>query len=271
MRPLIFDMARGSSVDGPGIRTVVFFKGCPLRCAWCQNPESQSPEPETVVYPERCIGCGRCAEGCHSLARRTVGEYEPPDRLARLIIRDKVFYRVSSGGVTFSGGEPLLYIDYLSEVAERLKHEEISIAVETCGDFDYDHLNRSLLPFIDLFLFDIKLMDATLHARYTGKSNARILENFGRLLGAGKRVVPRIPLIPGYTADEENLSQIAAFLARHRIRDVELLPYNPSGIEKWGRLGKTPPAPLTPTPLTRADEQRWADVFFRQFDALRHQ
>ncbi|MCK4760567.1 MAG: radical SAM protein [Candidatus Aminicenantes bacterium] len=274
--PLVFDIARGSFDDGPGIRTVVFLKGCPLRCLWCQNPESQRPGVETFFYPEKCIDCGDC-EGplngsgkCDSLARQIIGRYYSPQRLARLILRDKVFYETSGGGVTFSGGEPLLHLDYLYEVARLLKVEQIHMAVETCGYFDYEKFAGTLLPYIDLFLFDIKILDPGKHKAYTGKSNEIILQNFEKLLTAGKEVQPRIPLIPGFTATEENLSQIAGFLAslkdeagadNKKIKEFVLLPYNPSGLDKWKRLRKEKPKGVSSQPTTIEEEQKWLRFF----------
>ena len=259
--PLVFDIARGSFVDGPGIRTVVFLKGCPLRCLWCQNPESQLLEEETFFYPERCIKCGNCATGCNSLARQTAGKYYPPRKLAQIILRDKVFYETSSGGVTFSGGEPFLFIDYIHEVAAILKQENIHITVETCGYFDLEKFQKILLPFIDLFLYDIKVVDPAKHKEYTGKSNETILRNVKKLKEAGAALIARVPLIPGYTATEENLSQIAEFFKEQRIERFALLPYNPSGLKKWERLGKKMPENVSQKPLTMEEEKKWIQFF----------
>lgn len=264
MKPLVFDIARASGVDGPGLRTVVFLKGCPLRCEWCQNPESQDPAAENLFYAENCIKCGCCDRGCYSLARRTAGQYYAPPQLARLILRDKIVYRVSSGGVTFSGGEPLMFIDYLCETAQILKQENTHIAVETCGYFDFQSFEKTLLPLIDLFLFDIKLMDPVRHEIATGKSNHLIIRNFKKLCESGVKVIPRVPLIPGYTASRENLSQIAAFFVEQGVADCAFLPYNPSGIDKWARLGKQPPANLSPMPMHLEEEQAWIAFFNRE-------
>jgi pyruvate formate lyase activating enzyme len=265
LEPLVFDIARGSFVDGPGIRTVVFMKGCPLRCRWCQNPESQKPGKETLFYPENCIGCGQCETGgdeaCNSLAKRVAGQYYPPKKLAQLVTRDRVFYQTSSGGVTFSGGEPLLFIDYIHEVAQLLHEEEIHIAVETCGYFDFEKIEDTLLPLIDLFLFDIKIMDPVKHEEYTGKSNEVILRNFEKLAAAGVNMTARIPLVPGFTAVEENLSQIAAYFLRRKVAGYALLPYNPSGLKKWERLGKQPPENVSPKPMTVEEETKWMQFF----------
>jgi pyruvate formate lyase activating enzyme len=259
--PLVFDIARGSYEDGPGIRTVVFFKGCPLKCVWCQNPESQRAEAEELFYAERCIKCGRCADGCHSLARRKAGDFYEPGKLARLILRDKIFYETSSGGVTFSGGEPLMYIDYILQVSKRLKEDKIHIAVETSGYFDFEKLEKGLLPLIDLFLFDIKILDPVKHLEFTGKDNRRILRNLEKLLKNGSTVMPRIPLVPGYTATKENLSGIAELLKNHELTEYELLTYNPSGLDKWERLGKEKPVGVPESPMTMEEENKWRTFF----------
>lgn len=259
--PLVFDIARGSYADGPGMRTVVFLKGCPLRCLWCQNPESQQLHAEILFNAEKCIHCGQCKNGCNTRARQTAGLNYSPARLAQNIVQDKLFYQVSQGGVTFSGGEPLLFIDYLYETVQLLKQENIHIAVETCGYFDFSRLARGLLPLIDLFLFDLKIMDSQLHEAYTGKANELIIENFKKLHADGVRLIPRLPLIPGFTATAENLAQIAAFLVQQGISQCQLLLYNPSGLTKWQRLGKEAPASLSPVPLTLVEEQKWRLYF----------
>jgi pyruvate formate lyase activating enzyme len=184
--------------------------------------------------------------------------------LARLILRDKIVYQVSSGGVTFSGGEPLMFIDYLFETAQILKQENIHIAVETCGYFDFQAFEKKLLPLIDLYLFDIKLMDPVRHEAVTGKSNHLIIQNFKKLCDSGVKIIPRVPLIPGYTASQENLSQIAALFVEEEITDYTFLPYNPSGIDKWTRLGKQSPANQSPIPMTLQEEQRWITYFDRE-------
>lgn len=266
--PLIFDVARGSGVDGPGIRSVVFMKGCPLRCCWCQNPESHEHEEETFFDPDRCIGCGNCSEGleCDSLARQKAGVYYSPAGLVRIILRDRLFYQVSGGGVTFSGGEPFLFLDYLHEVFKSLKCEHIHIAVETSGYFEWKHFESKLLSMVDLILFDLKVMDPLLHEKYTGKSNDVILENFRNLRQTPVELLPRVPLVNGYTADEENLTRLARFLREQDILQYSLLSYNPSGLEKWHRLGKTPPEDIPSKPMTLREEQRWRRFFKNQFE-----
>ncbi len=258
---MIFDIAMGSFEDGPGVRTVVFFKGCPLRCAWCQNPESQALEKETFYYPERCIDCGNCDVACYSNVRMDVGRRFTPRELARVILQDKTYFKNSSGGVTFSGGEPLLFIDYLRETAALLKREKIHIAIETSGFFDYRAFEEKLLPYIDLMLYDIKLMDPEVHKKHTGKSNQIILGNLQRLLHTDVEILPRIPLVPGFTATRENLSAIARYLKRLKIEACVLLPYNPSGREKCIRLGKEKPMDVSEKPMTMEEEKRWIAFF----------
>lgn len=268
--PLIFDVHPGSLDDGPGIRTVVFFKGCPLACIWCHNPESQSPVPEMAFYPERCIGCGecgrvcenqaidpkspqmvfrdkctacgRCADECYALALRRVGEVYSVPRLIELLRKDEIFYATSGGGVTFSGGEPLLYMDYLSEVMRELKREGIHLAIETCGFFEQEEFAVKILPYTDLLLYDLKLFLPSLHRQYTGQDNERILANFRYVVRQpALQVIPRIPQIPGITDTPENLQQITNFLQENGSREYHLLPFNPGGIAKRIRLGKEIP------------------------------
>lgn len=268
--PLIIDVKRGSTEDGPGIRTTVFFKGCPLSCVWCHNPETVDPHVEIGFYAKRCIGCGECAavcpEGavalespgridrdrctrcgecagvCPARALRKIGERWELDALVGLILRDRVFYEVSGGGVTLCGGEPALWPVYAGSLLQRLKSEGISSALQTCGYFDYAAVEKHVLPWLDLVLFDLKIMDGGDHLRFTGKGNGLILDNFSRLLKCGVRVVPRIPLIPGFTTSHDNLTGIARLLSRCGLSEYELLPYNPTGLSKWRVLGKEPPA-----------------------------
>lgn len=234
--PLIFDIARGSFEDGPGIRTVIFFKGCPLQCSWCHNPESQSPDPELFFDPDYCIQCGNCNTGCNTLARRSIGKYYAPEELAGIIVRDKVFYETSGGGVTFSGGEPLLFIDYLRQVAEIIKQETISIAIETCGYFDFHEFDTKLMPLVDLIFYDLKLMNREMHCQYTGKSNELIIANFKKLLNCKQNLIPRTPLVPGITDTDENLAQLAGLMAELQINNHCFLPFNSAGTEKKRRL-----------------------------------
>ncbi len=283
--PLIFDIARGSLVDGPGIRTTIFTKGCPLGCHWCHNPEGQDSSPEIGYYSGRCNACGVCAEHCPNqaidlfsserirraacaacatcsefcdyLALRAIGEHQSAAELVEIVLRDQVYFKASGGGVTFSGGEPLLHIAFLEKVIGQLREHEVHIAIETCGYFDYPSFRQRLLPSIDLILFDIKLIDAEQHRKYTGVTNHRIIENLSRLVAeeGGPEVLPRIPLVPGITTRESNLVGIAKLLRGLGITSCKLLGYNPSGIDKWANLGKTPPGPVPKRPMPLAEEQ----------------
>jgi pyruvate formate lyase activating enzyme len=262
-RPLIFDMARGSFEDGPGVRTVVFFKGCPLSCAWCHNPESQRLGQETFFFPERCIGCGECERGgkCIANARRVVGRYIAPGDLVREILKDKLFFDASDGGVTLSGGEPLLFISYLGKVLPKLKDEGVHVAVQTCGHFDFDELKATIARYIDLIYFDLKIFDAAAHEQHTGRTNRVILENLQKLLELGIELVPRIPLVPGVTATERNLSQLADHLSWLGVKEVEILFHNPASREKLDRLGRTLPAGYREESLPVDEQQRLMGLF----------
>ena len=263
--PLIFDIHKGSLHDGPGIRSVVFLKGCPLRCSWCHNPESHVAEAELSFRKERCAECGvclricprealtmasgmqldrkkcdlcfKCVMHCPSLALEKVGRYREPAELAEFLLKDRAFYETSGGGVTFSGGEPLMFMAYVADVARILKQENISVAIQTCGYFEYDKFKESVLPFVDHIYYDLKIMDEPGHKRHTGKSNALILENFHRLSKEqGVVVVPRMSLVPGVTDTAENISALEKFLLDSGEFKLVKLPFNPSGEEKRKRL-----------------------------------
>ncbi|MBI4876298.1 MAG: glycyl-radical enzyme activating protein, partial [Acidobacteria bacterium] len=257
-RPLIVDVRRGSLEDGPGIRTVVFFKGCPLRCVFCHNPEAQEPGPELAFAAERCLHCGacagvcrpaaidlsslsridrgrcdlcgRCAEVCTAGALRLIGRYWPVESLVDRLFRDAVFYRHSGGGVTFSGGECTMFPDYLEAVLRRLAGRGVHVALETSGFFDYGVFAAKILPYVQLVMFDVKLADSAASRRHLGQPNERIVENLGRLLGeSGVEVLPRVPLIPGVTDSRENLEAIVELLRRLGAATLAPLPYNPLG------------------------------------------
>lgn len=287
--PLIVDIKRHSLEDGPGIRSVVFFKGCPLRCIFCQNPEAQAPEVEIAFSARECIHCGRCADACPQKAielehpgriRRErciccgtcvsacpgkglslIGSYYPVDGLAELLLRDLPFYRHSGGGVTLSGGEPTLYPDYLELLLKRLKARGVHLTLETSGYFDYEPFKQQILPYIELIYYDIKIADPEIHREYIGKTNYRILDNLYRLLQEkGVEVHPRVPLIPNITASRENLSAIVDLLCEAGAGDVSLLPYNPMGIEMAVNLGLSKP-PLPEAFMNHDEERRVYDMF----------
>ena len=250
--PLIFNVQKFSIHDGPGIRTTVFFKGCPLRCAWCHNPESQSFAPERLHYPERCVGCGRCAEGCLAGVYEPVGRTYPVAELCALLERDRVFFDGSGGGVTLSGGEPLAQEEaYVLAVAERLWRSGIAVAVDTCGHVPYARF-AALLPYVDIFLYDIKMIDDALHERYTGVSNRLILENARRLSEGGARIHVRVPVIPGVNACDAEMGRIIGFVRENmRAEQVNLMPYHRLGQHKGARL-KGPQGALFDEPTPEA-------------------
>jgi len=289
--PLIVDVRRASLEDGPGIRTVVFFKGCPLRCVFCHNPESQKSGPELAFAAERCLRCGacagacprkaidlswpsrvdrarcdlcgECAELCPAGALRLIGRYWPVDSLVALVLRDAAFYRHSGGGVTFSGGECTMFPDYLQAVLQRLKARQVHVAIETSGAFDYDIFAEKLLPYLDLVLFDVKLMDRAASLRYLGRSNERILDNLRRLLSeAAVEVHPRIPLVPGITDGKENLEALVEALRRLGAGDVQLLPYNPLGLAMYPQLGR--PVPDLPSGFVKPEREKEVLEMFRE-------
>ena len=242
-------------MDGPGIRTTVFFKGCNLHCTWCHNPESQSAKPEMMFYKNKCGNCGKCKEKCpNSLescelcgkctfycpndAREICGKDYTVDEVLREIRKDKTFYKTSGGGVTFSGGECLLQIDFLEAILKECKRNGIHTAVDTAGHVPFVCFER-ILPYTDLFLYDIKCYDSEKHKKYTGTSNELILSNLKRLLQSGKAIWIRIPIIPDVTDNEEELLTIKAFLSSYGCPEkVELLPYHDMGEHKYAALGK---------------------------------
>lgn len=243
---LIFDIKRGSSEDGPGIRTTVFFKGCPLSCVWCQNPEGIEGIPEVDLKGEQ------------------IGEWIELQELLYRVCQDKPFYHSSGGGVTLSGGEPTRQMSFVHRFLQLLKTEGIHTAIETCGLFNYDRFIEQLMPWLDLIYFDLKLIDDFQSRRYTGCSNRIIIDNFSRLVAeAGIPVVPRIPLIPGITDTQHNLRGLADFLREHGIETCSLMPYNPLWQDKLKRLGK--PGRYNRTTFLTPEEQETSIEYFRHY------
>lgn len=266
-RPLIVDINRNSLHDGEGIRTTIFFKGCPLNCTWCHNPEAISHEPEIAFYqseciscgnckevcPEnaimldvqtriirsRCLRCGKCVDACPGTALRMVGKYYEIDHLIEILLRDKTYYDISGGGVTLSGGEPTLFVEYTSQLLRTLKENKIHTIIETSGYFHYPSFRMHILPYLSLILYDIKLIDSNSHKIHTQKSNDLILSNFRRLIkDSSVPVIPRIPLIPGITTTQENLNGISKFLQECETNQCWLLPITLLDIPNENILGK---------------------------------
>lgn len=256
---IITDIQRFSVHDGPGIRTVVFVKGCPLKCAWCQNPETQSAFPELMVDSrlcigcgscilacehdavagsrKNCIGCGKCTEKCYAKSRKLVGKKRTVVEIFEKVIRDEIFFKNSGGGLTISGGEATLYKDFCCALFERFKERGLSTALETTGYCRFDVL-ESIAHYCDLFLYDIKTMDPEIHKLYTGVGNQIILENIKRLKEIGADVIIRYPFIPGVNDTEKNIRAVGELARSIGVRQIHLLPFHQFGASKWDELDK---------------------------------
>lgn len=261
----IFNIQRFSTGDGPGIRTVVFLKGCPLNCQWCHNPESKSQKQEIFYKSTLCIGCGGCTAVCptgshvledgHAMRRDTCtvcgrcvgvcptgalelcGEQTDVDSVMQTVLRDKPFYDESGGGITLSGGEPLAQYDFSLALLKEAKRAGLHTAIETCGFSPRDL--AELAPYVDLWLFDIKLLSDDLHRQYTGVSNERILHNLRRLEELNAAVILRCPIIPQVNMREAHIDALAALAhASSHVREIHLEPYHPLGISKSAQLGR---------------------------------
>ncbi len=295
---LILEIRGNSLDDGPGIRSVVFFKGCPLSCLWCHNPESKRVSVEIAHDAMECVGCGscisvcaegalskknarfidrarctlcfKCTEVCPSGALSRVGREMPVDEVLREALRDKPFFDTSGGGVTLSGGEPAMHMEYAARLLRALKENGVHTLIETCGYFEFGEFETMLLPYLDTVYFDVKIIDSRRHRAYTGAGNERILENLQGLhriaAGSSFSLLPRTPLVPGITDTEENLEGIARFLRGLGMRSVMLLPYNPLWREKAAKLGIEHPDQGRKE-MTRFMDKEWlrrcSEIFIR--------
>ncbi len=289
--PLIVDIKRGSHEDGPGIRSVVFFKGCPLRCVFCHNPETQDAGAEIAfragdcllcgrcaevckhgaidldfhgrILRERCTRCGECVSVCGGGALRLIGRRYTVEALTEILLRDESFYRHSGGGVTLSGGECTLYPDYLESLLRELKKKDIHVALETSGQFDFEIFKKMILPYLDLVYYDIKIADPDLHKKFLGLSNETIIANLALLLSENSvEVHPRMPLIPGVTNTRENISAVVNLLCSAGAEDISFLPYNPLGFDMYESLGR--PRPPLPEGFMKPEEEKLTIETFKK-------
>lgn len=266
---IIFDIKRYAIHDGPGIRTTVFFKGCPLRCLWCHNPEGLVPEPELTLIKTRCLQdcnecvesctrealsrpdpnifidrekcdlCGDCVQVCPTEALEIIGKWMSIEEVMKEIEKDMIFYDDSEGGVTFSGGEPLLQLEFLNALLEECKKKGIHTSLDTSGHAPIESLEK-IKDKVDLFLYDIKMIDDEKHKKTTGVSNKSILDNLKKLSEKGNKIVVRIPVIPGINDADEDISKIAEFITTlGEIKEICLLPYHNIGKHKYEKLDRS--------------------------------
>jgi len=266
MNPTVTNIQKYSIHDGEGIRTTIFFKGCPLRCIWCHNPETWEFKSQLLYNSEKCtkclrcttkceydvisiedgspnfdfgkcVACGKCAEACLDNALEVCGKQYSVSELFDAVKKDEQFYELSGGGVTLSGGEVMVQnIDFIIELLKKFYKFGIKVNIDTCGFVEYDRL-EVITPYVDTFLYDIKHMDSDRHKAVTEKDNALILENIKKLSDAGAKIHVRLPLIDGINCDDENIDALAEFLNDINIYKISLLPFHTIGIAKFGRLG----------------------------------
>lgn len=282
---VVFDIKRYAIHDGPGIRTTVFFKGCPLRCPWCHNPEGQNSELEIIWYQKKCHRdcvdcvevcphqavtregksvlidqegcdfCGKCTDVCAYQALEILGWETEAEEVMAVVEKDRVFFDESRGGLTLSGGEPLMQPDFLEAVLDASREKGVHTALDTCGYAPSETVER-IGGKVDLFLYDLKLICEEEHKEYTGASNRIILENLKILSGKGKKMIIRVPLIAGVNDGDENIADMADFLLPLKnIKQINLLPYHRGGAEKYKRLKKRGPTySFQPASGERTDE-----------------
>ena len=235
---ILFNIQRFSLHDGDGIRTTFFFKGCPLACKWCHNPEGQAYDPQVMFFADRCRYCANCNDNCIYGAREIIGKSYTPKELIRIAEKDAEFYQSSEGGVTLSGGEVLAQPRaFLHSLVSGLKRKGFHVAVDTCGHVPYEAF-ENVLPFTDIFLYDIKLICSAKHLQFTGLGNELILSNLKKLSDAGAKIEIRVPVITGVNDDDAEIDGIMQYITNNiRVESVRLLPYHAIGTDKYKRIG----------------------------------
>ncbi|MBP8691588.1 MAG: glycyl-radical enzyme activating protein [Sedimentibacter sp.] len=290
MKAYIFNIQKFSVHDGPGIRTTVFFKGCPLKCLWCHNPESQSKGKEILYDKSKCSLCGTCIRACRNQAieikgktlmtnmdkcsfkgdcvfacinsaRQIAGKEYTLDEVMKEVLKDRVFYKNSGGGVTLSGGEPLIHAEFVEAFLKELKKENIHTAVDTCGYGDFKVIER-IAEYTDLFLYDLKITDDEKHILYTGVSNKIIIDNLFKLSKIHDNINLRLPLIEGINADENHILEVLRLIKGMNINKVNLLPYHDIARHKYEKLGR----PFAGNMEKPADEKliRYKEMFEKE-------
>lgn len=284
---IVYNIQRMSGQDGPGLRTTVFLKGCPLSCQWCSNPESQDRRPQLLMFPKlcsgceacvsvcpqqaivmggdhlsrtnrhKCVACGACAAVCPHKAREIAGKVMTVADVMRVVEKDELFYQNSGGGVTFCGGEPTASGEFLLELMQACRNRGYHICLDTCGHCEQQAFLKAAAA-SDLILFDCKHMDTTIHKQFTGVGNERILSNLKKLLEAHYAVRIRIPLMPGINDTKSNIAALADFLKPYGIFDVDILPCHTFGSSKYEALGLNPPSHL---PYPKEDLQQVLQCF----------
>lgn len=279
---MIFDIKRYAIHDGPGIRTTVFLKGCPLRCQWCHNPEGQVPEREIIRHERRCPPecreclshcpqgaiqkkskvltideskcdvCGKCQDACSYEALEIIGREVSTQEVMQEVEKDRIFFENSGGGVTFSGGEPLMQPEFLESLLDACRKRGIPATIDTCGLASPEVMEK-ICEKASLFLYDVKLINDEKHRAHTGASNTIILDNLRSLAKGGREVVVRIPLIAGINDDEDNIRDTVEFLSStEAIKHINILPFHEGGLEKYKRLRRKEPRPrFKPSPRER--------------------
>lgn len=249
MKAMITNIKRFAVHDGDGIRTTVFFKGCPLKCVWCHNPETLDFKSQMAFYKHKCIGCGMClkknftTEDCLGGAKVLYGEEISADYLLQILLEDKDFYENSGGGVTLSGGECLCQPDFCANILEKLKESGINTAIDTCGFVTRESIDK-VLNYTDVFLYDVKAIDEDVHIKCTGHSNKQIIENIKYIDSKNKAIEVRIPYVPNY--NDNQIDKIADFLTKlNNLRKVKVLPYHNYAASKYAALGMVNNLPKT--------------------------